>query len=116
MLPTGAAPPEAIRDPTAPHKVLRVVVQPGDQAPARALAQISLGRAGYNLRVATLCLSHWIKRRWPSTGPGPGSEPSPIPTHTWTWAPTHGKTPPEATTPPHLRVPSRPQGLPAHGL
>ena len=38
--------------------------------------------------------------------PCPGSEPSPPPTHKLRRAPTHGRTPPQATTPPHLRVPT----------
>ena len=48
MLAPGAAPPGAVGDPTTPHKVLRGVLQPGDKAPARARAQITPGRAGYN--------------------------------------------------------------------
>ena len=67
MLTPGAAPSGAIGDPTTPHKVLRGLLQPGDQAPAWALAQITSGRAGYQLGPAMLCLSQWIKRRWPST-------------------------------------------------
>ena len=57
MLAPGAAPPGAIGDPTTTHKVLGGVLQPGDQAPARDLAQITSGRAGYHLVLAMLCLS-----------------------------------------------------------
>ena len=57
MLAPGAAPPGAIEDLTTLHKVLRGVLQPGDQAPARALAKITSGRAGYHLILAMLCLS-----------------------------------------------------------
>ena len=68
MLAPGSAPPGAIGDPTTPHKFLRGVIQPGDQAPARVLAQITSGGAEYHLGLAMLCLSQWMKRRWPSTG------------------------------------------------
>ena len=71
MLAPGASPPGAMGDPTNPHNVLRGVLQAGDKAPARALAQITYGRAGYHLGLAMLCLSQWIKRRWPSTGTVP---------------------------------------------
>ena len=57
MLAPRAAPPGAIGDPSTPHKVLRGVLQPEDQAPARALAKITSGRAGYDLGLAMLCLS-----------------------------------------------------------
>ena len=63
------------RDPTTPHRVLRGVLQPGDKPPARALAQISSGKAGYHLGLAMLCLTHWIQRRRPPTGTVP-----------WIWA------------------------------
>ena len=75
MLAPGAAPAGAVGDPTTPHKVLRGVLQPGDKPPARALAQITSGRAGYHLGLAMLCLTQWIKPRWPSTGIAP-----------WIWA------------------------------
>ena len=117
MLTPGTTPPGAVGEPTTPHRVLRGILEPGDQAPARALAQITSGQAGYHLRLAMLCLSQWIKRRWPSTGAAP-----------WIWAiPTANSQveagpdtrkappPPQSTTPPHLRVPRRPQGHPAHG-
>ena len=71
----GTTPPGAVGEPTTPHRVLRGVLQPGDQAPARALAQITSGRAGYHLGLAMLCLSQWIKRRWPTTVAAP-----------WIWA------------------------------
>ena len=53
--------------PHHPHKILRGVLQPGDKAPARTLGQITSGRAGYHLGLAMLCLTQWIKRRWPSS-------------------------------------------------
>ena len=62
MLAPGAAPPGAVGDPTTPHKVLRGVLQPGDNPPARTLAQITSGRAGYHLGLAMLCLAQWIQR------------------------------------------------------
>ena len=68
MLAPGAAPPGAVGDPTIPHKLVRGVLQPGDKAPARALAQITSGRAGYQVGLAMLCLTQCIKRRWPSQG------------------------------------------------
>ena len=75
MLAPGAAPPGAVGDPMTPHRVLRGVLQPGDKPPARALAQITSGKAGYHLGLAMLCLTHWIQRRWPPTGTVP-----------WIWA------------------------------
>ena len=75
MLATGAAPPGAVGDPTTLHKVLRGVLQPGNKASACALAQITSGRVGYHLGLAMLCLTQWIKHRWPSTGTVP-----------WFWA------------------------------
>ena len=75
MLAPGAAPPGAVGDPTTQHRVLRGVLQAGDKPPARALAQITPGKAGYHLRLAMLCLTHWIQRRWPPTGTVP-----------WIWA------------------------------
>ena len=116
MLAPGTAPPGAVGEPTTPHSVLGGVLQPGDQAPARALAQITSGRAGYHPGLAMLCLSQWIKRRWPSTGAEP-----------WIWAipttqtqveagpDTRKDLPPQTTAPPHLQLPRRPQGPPAHG-
>ena len=71
MLAPGSTQPGAVGDPTTPHRVLRGVLQPGDKPPARALAQITSGKAGYHLRVAILCLTQWIQRRWPSTGTVP---------------------------------------------
>ena len=68
MLSPEAAAPGAIEDPIEPHKVLRGVPQPGDQAPALALAQITFGRVVYHLGLAMLYLSQWIKRCWPSKG------------------------------------------------
>ena len=75
MLAPGTAPPGAVRDHTTPHRVLRGVLQPGDKLPARALAQITSGQAGYHLGLAMLCLAKQIQRRWPSTGTVP-----------WIWA------------------------------
>ena len=75
MLTPGAAPPGAVGDPTTPHRVLRGVLQPGDKPPARALAKITSGKAGYHLGLAMLCLTHWIQRSWPPTGTVP-----------WNWA------------------------------
>ena len=75
MLAPEAARPGAIGDPTTPHRVFRGVLQPGDKPPARALAQITSGKAGYHLGLAMLCLTHWIQRRWPPTGTVP-----------WIWA------------------------------
>ena len=71
MLAPGTAPPGAVGDPTTHHRVLRGVPQPGDKPPARALAQITSGKAGYHLRLAMLCLTHWIQRRWPPGGTVP---------------------------------------------
>ena len=71
MLDPGAAPPGAVGDPTTPHKVLRGVLQPGYKPPARALAQITSGRANYHVGLAMLCLAQWIQRRWPSRGTVP---------------------------------------------
>ena len=75
MLAPGTKPPGAVEEPTTAHRVLGGVLQPGDQAPARALAQITSGRAGYHLGLAMLCLSQWIKRRLRSAGAEP-----------WIWA------------------------------
>ena len=75
MLAPGTAPPGAVGDPATQHRVLRGVLQPGDKPPARALAQITSGKAGYHLGLAMLCLTHWIRRRWPATGTVP-----------WIWA------------------------------
>ena len=75
MLAPEADPPGAVGDPTTPHKVLRGVLQPGDKPPARALAQITSGQAGYHLGQAMLCLTQGIKRCWPSMGTVP-----------WIWA------------------------------
>ena len=63
MLTPGAAQPGAVGDPTTPHRVLRGALQPGGKPPARALAQITSGKAGYHLGLAMLCLTHWIQRR-----------------------------------------------------
>ena len=57
MLAPGAAPPGAVGDLTTRHRFLRGVLQPGDKPPARALAQITSGRAGYHLGLAMLCLA-----------------------------------------------------------
>ena len=58
MLAPGAAPPGAVGDPGTQHRVLRNVLQPGDKPPARALAQITSGKAGYHLGLAMLCPTH----------------------------------------------------------
>ena len=57
MLAPGTAPPGAVGHPTTPHRVFRGVPQPGDTPPARALAQITSGQAGYHLGLAILCLA-----------------------------------------------------------
>ena len=75
MLAPGAASPGAIGDPITPHKVLRGVLEPEDQTPARAFSQITWCRAGYRLGVAMLCVSQSIKHRFPSTADVP-----------WIWA------------------------------
>ena len=67
----GTTPPGAVREPTAPHRVLRGILNPGDPALARALAQITSCRAGYHLELAMLCPSQWIKWRWPTTEAAP---------------------------------------------
>ena len=71
MLAPGTTPRRAVREHTTPQRVLRGVLQPGDPAPPRALAQITSGWAGYHLGLAMLCLSQWIKRRWPTTAAAP---------------------------------------------
>ena len=85
----GAAPPDAKGDPTTPHKVLRGVLQPGDQAPARTLAQISSGRD----RPSSACPSGSSASCRPQRR-CPGSAPSLPPTHKSRRAQTRGKTPP----------------------
>ena len=108
MLAPGTAPPGAVGDPTSPHWVPRGVLQLGDKPPARALAQITSGQAGYHLGLAMLCLAQWIQRRWPSTGTvpwiraiptahtqvkaGPDTRPNPPPPH-------HSTPSPAGTTP-----------------
>ena len=58
MLAPGTAPPGAVGDPTTQHRVLRGVLQPGDKPRARALAQITSGKACYHMGLAMLCLTH----------------------------------------------------------
>ena len=58
MLAPGTAPPGAVGDPTTQHRVFRGVPQPRDKPPARALAQITSGKASYYLGLAMLCLTH----------------------------------------------------------
>ena len=111
MLAPGAAPPGAVGDPTTQHRVLRGVLQPGNKPPARPLAKITSGKAGYHLGLAMLRLTHWIQRCWPPTGTVP-----------WIWAiptahtqidagPDTRPNPPTQTAPlPHLRIPRHPQG------
>ena len=88
----------AVGDPTTQHRVLRGVLQPGDKPPARALAQITSGKAGYHLGLATLCLTHWIQRRWPPTGTVP-----------WVWAIPIAHTQVEAGPDTRPNPPPRPQ-------
>ena len=113
MLAPGAAPPGAIGDPTTTHRVLRGILQPKDKPPARALAQITSGQAGYHLDLAMLCLAKWIQRRWPSTGTFPGIWAIPN-AHTQIEAgpDTRKNPPPKATALPHLRVPRHPHDPP----
>ena len=105
------APPGAVGDPTTQHRVLRGVLQPGDKPPARTLAQITSGKAGYHLGLAMLCLTHWIQRRWPPTGTVPLGLGHPHRPHTSRGRPGHTtKPPPRTAAVPHLRVPRHPQG------
>ena len=57
MLAPGTAPPGAVGDPTTPHRVLRGVLEAEDKPPARTLAQITSGQAGYHMGLAMLCLT-----------------------------------------------------------
>ena len=57
MLAPEAAPPGAVGNPTSPHPVLSGVLQPEDKPRARALAQLTSGRAGHHLGLAVLCLA-----------------------------------------------------------
>ena len=112
----GAAPTGAIGDPTTPHKLLRSVVQPANQARARALAQITSGRKSYHPGLELLCLYQWIKRRWPSTGTVPWIRAIPTAHTQFEAGPDTRKDPPhQATTLPDMRVPRLPQGPPPHG-
>ena len=105
MFAPGTAPPGAVGDPTTQHRVLRGFLQHGDKPGARALAQITSGKAGYHLGLAMLCLTHWIQRRWPPTGTVP-----------WVWAIPTAHTQIEAgpdtrpNPPPRPQVPRHPQG------
>ena len=107
----GTIPPGAVGDPTTPYRVLRGVLQPGDKPPACALAQITSGKAGYQLGLAMLCLTQWIQRRWPSTGTVPWIWAIPI-AHTQIEAgPDMRQNPaPQTTALPDLQVPRHPQG------
>ena len=98
MLAPGTAPPGAVGDPITPHRVLRGILQLGDKPPARALAQITSGKAGYHLGLAMLCLTHWIQRRWRPTGTVP-----------WIWAVPTAQTQIEAGPDTRLNPPLRPQ-------
>ena len=98
MFAPGTTPPGAVGDPTTQHMVLRGVLQPGDKPPAGALAQITSGKAGYHLGLATLCLTHWIQRRWPPTGNVP-----------WVWAIPTAHTQVEAGPDTRPNPPPRPQ-------
>ena len=93
-----AAPPGEVGDPTTPHEVLRGVPQPGDETPSRALAQITSGQPGYHLGLAMLCVTQWIKRRWPYTGTVP-----------WIWAVLSAHTQVEAGPYTRTDPPPRPQ-------
>ena len=111
MLGPGTSPPGAVGDPNTPHRVLTGVLQPRDKPPARALVQITSGRAGYHLGLVMLCQAQWIRRRWPSTGTVPSFWPIPTAHTQIEAAQTRGRTPPPQTTAyPHLRVPRRPRG------
>ena len=48
MLARGTTRPRAVREPATPDRVLRGILEPGDAARARALAQITSGWAGYD--------------------------------------------------------------------
>ena len=98
MFAAETAPPGAVGDPTTQHRVLSGVLQPGDKPPARALAQITSGKAGYHLELAMLCLTHWIQRRWPPTGTVP-----------WVWAIPTAHTQVEAGPDTRPNPPPRPQ-------
>ena len=98
MLAPEAAPPGAVGYPITQQRVLRGILQPGDSPPARAPAQVTSGKAGYHLGLAILCLTHWIQRRWPSTGTVP-----------WIWAIPTANTPIEAGTDTGPNPPRRPE-------
>ena len=98
MFAPETTPPGAVGDPTTQHRVLRGVLQPGDKPPARALAQITSGKAGYHLGLAMLCLTPWIQRRWPPTGTVP-----------WVWAIPTAHTQVEAGPDTRPNPPPRPQ-------
>ena len=94
----GDRPTRGSGDPTTQHRILRGVLQPGDTPPARALAQITSGKAGYHLGLAMLCLTHWIQRHWPPTGTVP-----------WVWAIPTAHTQVEAGPDTRPNPPPRPQ-------
>ena len=111
MLAPGAAPPAVVGDPTTQDSDLRGVLQPGDKPPARALAQITSGKAGYHLGLAMLCLTHWLQRCWPPTGTVPWILAIPTAyTQIKTGPDTRPYPPPQTAALPHLRVPRHPQG------
>ena len=61
---------------TFPGVVGEPIFQPADPdpahgTPARALAQITSGEAGYHLGLSMLCPTEWIRQRWPTTGAAP---------------------------------------------
>ena len=104
MLAAGSAPYGAMGEPSTQHKVLRGILHPGDQGPAhttpaRALAEITSGQAGYHLGLAMRCLCQWIKRRWPTTGDAPTHKLKQAPTQGSIQPPGHNNTPPAAITP-----------------
>ena len=98
MFAPETAPPGAVGDPTTQHRILRGLLQPGDTPPARALAQITSGKAGYHLGLSMLCLTHWIQRHWPPTGTVP-----------WVWAIPTAHTQVEAGPDTRPNPPPRPQ-------
>ena len=113
MLTSGAAQQGAVADFTTQHKVLRGVLQPGDKPPARALAQITSGRAGYHpwtghalpdpMDQAPLAI-----HRDRALDLGHPHRP-----HTNRGRPRYAEEPPpKATAFPHLQVPRLPQDPP----
>ena len=115
MIAPGATPPGAIGDPTTLHKVLRGVLQRGTKPWPSPWPKSPRGKRATTWDWPCSSCPSGSSAAGRPQGPYPGSGPFPPPAHKSRRAPTHGKTPPGATTPPHLRVPRRPQGPPAHG-